>query len=269
MLQRVLVPLNFHESTAMVLDMCQYLKNFGTNEILLLHVGSDNKKSSDKNQKKLRLYAQELEKIDFKTSLFTRSGSTQIETIKLAEKENAHYISIPFKKKNLLSYALLGSRVKDIIRQSDIPVFVYRKKNNPEDIFRVLFAVSIKGEDKNLAMYIKHNDFQADMVYLVHAGKRAPDPFVEKQRQDMVEKYLKDMQNMCSLNDKKGESISLIGSPRKEILRTARKISANLVLMGKADTDSDIGPVLGSTVEDVSYNAPCSVLIVPTMEDRE
>lgn len=85
----------------------------------------------------------------------------------------------------------------------------------------------------------------------------------------MVEKYLKDMQNMCSLNDKKGESISLIGSPRKQILRTARKVSANLVLMGKADTGSDIGPVIGSTAEDVSYNAPCSVLIVPTMEGGE
>lgn len=128
MLQKVLVPLNLHESAAMVLDMCQYLKNFGTDEILLLHVGSNSTKSTDKNLRHLRLYAQELEKVDFKTSLFTRSGSTQLETIKLAEEENAHYISIPFRKKNWLSYALLGSRVKDIIRQSDIPVFVYRKK---------------------------------------------------------------------------------------------------------------------------------------------
>jgi nucleotide-binding universal stress UspA family protein len=55
----------------------------------------------------------------------------------------------------------------------------------------------------------------------------------------------------------------VLGTPRRQIVKAARRIPADLVLLGKADSVMGFAPVLGSTAEEVSYNVGCSVLIIP------
>ena len=271
MLQTALIPLYFNEATEVVADMCRYLTNFGTEKVFLLHVGSDRGRAGSQNHKRLSVYARAIEEIGLETQLLLKSGSIQIETIKAAEMEEVDYISIPFKKRSWLTYAILGSHVKDVIRQADIPVFVYKlpqPRETADDQFRVLFAASLRGGggDDHLVPYIKTNDFHADQVVFLHTRNRAPDPVVENERQEEVQKELESIRIACGLTEETGVCLSVLGSPRKQIVKVSKKLPANLVLLGKSDAVRSSEPVLGSTAEEVSYNAPCSVLIVPKKE---
>lgn len=269
MLHKALIPLDFSEPVEVVKDMCRFLTNFGTEQVYFLHVGTDKGKTGKANQKRLYTYTEVAEEIGLETEISVKPGSIQIQSIKTAETEGADYISIPFRKRSWLSYVLLGSHVKDVIRQSHLPVFVYKdpkRRELADEYFRALFAVSLRGSDEDLVPYIRTNSFQADQVTFLHAGKRAPDPVVEKERNDTVERELNALREKCGLSEEEGTCIAVIGTPRKQIIKIARKLPANLVLMGKSDVGGGSEPVLGSTAEEVSYNVPCSVLIIPKKE---
>lgn len=271
MLKKVLIPLNFHEKEALVLEMCRFLTNIGTEQVLLLHIGSSMGRVGNNNLKRLNHYAKTINELDLKAEILVRTGSVQMEIVKAAEEENADFISIPFEKKNFLHRAILGSRVKDLVRQADHPIFVYKTQKlnqHADDRFRVIYAASLKGGDEIAIPYMRSNSFQADEVYFLHAGKRAPDPVAEQQRREKAEKALLVLRDQCELSDDNGFCISLLGSPRRQIIRTANRLPANLVMIGKADSKAGMESVFGSTAEEVSYDAPCSVLIIPKQEDR-
>ncbi|MGC9311206.1 MAG: universal stress protein [Sediminispirochaetaceae bacterium] len=266
MLQKALVPLSFRESTDQVSGMCEFLQMLGTREAVLLHIGSDRGRAGAHNRRRLEEYAEHIEELGFRTEKLVRRGSVQQQIILASAELGADYISIVFRKKSWIARAILGSNVKDVIRLSDSPVFVYknpRRRQRADRVFRVLYATSLQGRDDSLLTYIRNEDFQADEITFLYAGRRAPDPVVEKQRQDKAERDLKVLEERCGLGQHSLKHLSVLGSPRRQILKTARGLPADLVLLGKADASASREPVLGSTAEEVSYNAPCSVLIIP------
>jgi nucleotide-binding universal stress UspA family protein len=264
MLKKVLVPLHFHESKDYFTKMFRFLQELGTDRAVLLHVGSNKGRGGAHNRARLTRYAEHIEGLGVRTELAVRPGSVQLEIVYAAEEFEADYISFSFRKKNRLSLAILGSTVKDVIRQSRIPVFVFKGTGRSEDdLFRVLYPSSLKWKDDVIASYIRNNEFRANEVDFLYVGKRAPDPVVEQQRRDRVEEELQELSRRCGYSEENSSTLNLLGSPRKQIVRVARRRSSNLVLLGKADSMSSREPVLGSTAEEVSYNAPCSVLIVP------
>lgn len=52
------------------------------------------------------------------------------------------------------------------------------------------------------------------------------------------------------------------GHPAQELVRTAKQIGSDLIVLGHSGHSAIWGPLLGSVVEKVSRHAPCSVLIV-------
>ncbi len=270
MLTKALVPLNFRESVQKVTDMCQFIRSLGTERVVLLHVGTERGRAGKNNRNRLLEYAGEIQPLGLYTDTVVRAGSVQEQIENCADEFDADFISIPFKKKSWLSRVILGSNVKDVIRLSDKPIFVYKVpgfRQRNDEVFRVLYATSLQGRDDIIISYIRKESFQLDEITFIYVGRRAPDPFVEKQRRDTVEKSLHELGEKCGLGRDESSYIQVIGSPRKEIVKEARRLPADLVLMGKADTGSSSEPVLGSTAEEVSYNAPCSVLLVPKNVD--
>jgi nucleotide-binding universal stress UspA family protein len=269
MLKKVLIPLNFHEKHAYVLEMCRFLTQIGTEHVLLLHIDSAQGRNRHRSQGRLDQYIEAIKGLGLGLEAKIRIGAVQMEIPKAAEEMGADFISIPFKKKNVLHRAIMGSRLKDLVRQTRHPIFVYKTqkpRQHADDIFRVAYAASLKGGDEQVISTLRSNDFQADQVYFLHAGKRAPDPVAEQQRQERVATALMAMKSKCGLTQDNGFCISSLGSSRRLILRTARQLPANLVLIGKADSAIGMESVFGSTAESVSYDAPCSVLIIPKHE---
>lgn len=269
MLNKVLIPLNLKETVDKVTDMCLFVKSFGVETAVLFHAGSNRGRAGKQNKKRLERYAEEIQPIGIETKEVIRPGSIQDGIEVTAVEEDADFIGLPFKKKNFLSRAILGSTIKDVIRLSDIPVFVYKKpgfRQRNDERFRVLYATSLQGRDEALISHIRHENFHVDEIVFMHVGRRAPDPVVEKERRDSVETSLRELGEKYGVQQDGKSYIEMLGSPRREIVKASRRIPADLILIGKADTGTTSEPVLGSTAEEVSYNAPCSVLIVPKKE---
>lgn len=266
MLKKGLIPLKFHESVKQVSSMCAFLQKLGTTNIVLLHVGSNRGKSGRRNNRRLNEYAEVIQQLGIRTDIDIRPGPLHNQVFNAAEEAEVDYISLFFMKKSWIARAILGSHVKDIIRLSDLPVFVYKnpkRMNSPDETFRLLYATSLQGRDDAILSYIRDADLRTDEVLFLHVGRRAPDPSAEQSRKEKVKQELKEAMEQCSLQKPQHEYLAIIGSPRRQIVKTARKSSADLLLLGKADTTAVREPVLGSTAEEVSYRSPCSVLIIP------
>ena len=233
---------------------------------MLIHVGSNKGGTGRHNREKLDAAAARIEKQGFSVETAIRPGSIQLEIVHAAGEFEADYIGFSFKRKNWLKRTILGSNIKDVIRQSDIPVFVYKERTRQiieDKAYRVLYPSSLQWKDDVIVSYIRDKEFQPDEVIFFYAGKRAPDPVVEKQRQDRVEEQLEELRIQSGLAQEETRKVAVLGSPRRQIVRIARKTLADVIFLGKADTTVGMGPVLGSTAEEVSYNAGCSVLIIP------
>jgi nucleotide-binding universal stress UspA family protein len=210
--------------------------------------------------------AERVQSLGFHTETVVRPGSRQLVIVDTAEEKGADFIAFAFQKKSFLRRTIMGSTVKDVIRQSDIPVFVYKERplwRSADDTFRVMYATSLQWGDDIILSYIRDKRFKADEIIFVHVGRRAPDPVVERQRQERVEQQLWALRENCGLGESDSRHISVLGTPRRQIVKAARRIPADLVLVGKADSVVGLAPVLGSNAEEVSYNVGCSVLIIP------
>ncbi len=266
MLKRALIPLNFHEKPEKFAGLCTYVQSLGTEEAVLLHVGPQSKGQMNHNRQRLEAVAEQVRTMGLKTETELRTGSVQRQVLRAVEERECNYIAFAFKKKSILRRAIMGSTVKDIVRQSDLPVFIYKERPrrwSGAKEFRVMYATSLQWGDDIILSYISDRHFRADEVVFLHVGHRAPDPWVEGQRREQVEQQLWELRKNCGFGREDSSHISVLGSARKQIVRAARRVPADLVLLGKADSVGGMAPVLGSTTEEVSYNLVCSVLIIP------
>lgn len=271
MLKRVLIPINFHEKPEKIDGMCSLLTSIGTEDAVLLHVGADKKGAGRQNRRRLEEIAARVRENGLRTEEIVRPGSVQMVVVRTAEEAGCDFIAFAFRRKSILRRAIMGSTVKDVIRQSDLPVFVYKERPrwwSSDERFRAMYATSLQFGDDIILSYIRDKQFKADEIVFLHVGRRAPDPWVEGQRKERVEQQLWELRKNCGLGEEDSRHLSVIGAARREIIRAARKVPADLVLVGKADSVGGMVPVLGSTTEEVSYNVGCSVLIIPREIDE-
>lgn len=271
MLRKALIPVSFKESEDRFRAMLLFLKEAGVQRSLLLHVGAVKGRAAEAQKIRLNHYAALSREAGLEAEILLRAGTVTRVILAAAEEEAVDFLAINFKKKNFMARALLGSRVKDLIRLSTLPILVHKyplfSPARQDNVFQVLYTVSRKGPAATILEYIKNNAFHADQVGFVHAGSRAPDPVVEKERQAVLESRFHSLAVQCGLQQEKTAFFSFIGDARRGILRAARRLPADLVVMGKSDVRRETSePVLGSTAEEVSYKAPCSVMIIPVQE---
>jgi len=270
MVKKAIFPLKFHENENQISSISDFLKMMGMQKLVALHVGRARGRSGAQSADRLEHYARRIRERGFEVETAVRSGAVSTAIIFAAEEFEADLIGITFRKKSWLTRTILGSTVKDVIRQSEIPVFVHKKgsrRQRNDRVFRVLYATSLQGRDERILSFLRKGRSREDELILLYVGRRAPDPVVEQKRKAAVDEELKALMELSGYSGENTRFVDLIGSPRKHIIKTAKRFSADLILLGKSDSTSSSGPVLGSTAEEVSYNAPCSVLIVPKQNE--
>lgn len=264
MLRKALIPVNYHEKPEKLRAMAVLLHTLGTREAVLLHIGRPNSRRTE-------TLARAVEDAGLSVESAARTGSVQMRIVESAEDLGTDFIAFAFKKKSVLRRAIMGSTVKDVIRQSDIPVFVFKEPppwRSSDETFRVMYATSLQWGDDIILSYIRDKWFQAEEMVFLHVGRRAPDPVVEGRRKEAVEAKLRELRANCGLGESDSKQVSVLGAARRQIVRVARRFGVDLVLLGKADSVIGLAPVLGSTTEEVSYNVGCSVLIIPRDIER-
>jgi nucleotide-binding universal stress UspA family protein len=265
--KRVLFPVSLREKRKQIINLVDFLTNFETEEIVLLHVQSSGVSSKGHAQSKLNELKELLKEYSFKISTEIVRGHDATEIVNRAEANGIDFICFSWKRKSPLQRVLLGSTTKDVIRLSRIPVFVYKSlsilTSSDNTMNRVLYASDFEQSDNDIIPYLKTNSLRANELYILHVGMRAPDIEAENQRQKRVNIKLEELKEKCLNSFKEIKTISKVGNSRKIIVKQARKNNIDLILMGKHDAPARFSRILGTNAEYVSHHSNCSLLIIP------
>lgn len=265
MFEHALFPLNFNETTSRIEEMLAYLSLFGTRTITFLHVVEFGVAAAGRAEKRLWRVSEQAAARGFESRVLVRNGSAANEIVRVSEEEAADFIVFSWKRKTWIQRSILGSTTRDVIRLADLPVFVH-KHNRPapgEEGMTVLYATAFKATDADVAPYLRSPGLSGHRLRLMHVGERAPDPAAERARLSEVESNLARLADEFSDNFDETDETATVGSPRREIVREARRVGADVVIVGKSDAPAGLGAVLGSTAEELPHSARCSVLIIP------
>ncbi|MEF8889355.1 MAG: universal stress protein, partial [Desulfohalobiaceae bacterium] len=128
MLKTAVLPLSLKEPKQRVYDMAQCLKHFGTETVYLVHVMA-NKEDSPKQrtiQQAIRNIADSLRELGLYVEMYFKTGRIADTVTQAAKELEADYLSLHWRKKNVIKQTLLGSAVADILRMCTLPVFIYQ-----------------------------------------------------------------------------------------------------------------------------------------------
>lgn len=269
MFKTALLPVSFREPEWLIHSLGQYLRNFGTQRIVLVHVVASGLQNERRSRERLEKTSRALSAESYEISCLVRTGSPALEICTVARQEAVNFICIPWKRKDFLQRTLLGSTTEDLVRLANLPVFVYKfraESGSPNELDDILYATSFDPSHERIIEYLRSDKLKAGTLHVLHAGSRAPDPDAERKRLDDVVNEFTDFKKQCERCFDDIELITAVGNPKREILRAARQVDAELIVLGKHGEAKALDKLLGSTAETVTHKSRCSVLIVPAAE---
>lgn len=266
MFDKALVPLELRRSQKELSAMIKFLKTLNTKSVHLLHVMSE----GVGKKKTLQGYIDEIAyslSIETEMELTTEvtEGHIASRISQTANDIDADFIYITSNHRGFMYRTFLGSTSRDVIRLTDKPAFVHKSRPYllaDEHVSRILYATDFGPTAEKALNYVKNLGELVEEIFLLHVGKRAPDPFEEKRRQQEVNSKLENLENELKNYFESIESISTVGSPHKVIHSYSERKKADLIIMGRL---SKPGPqhLMGSTSERVSGSAHSSILLIP------
>ena len=266
MLNRSAVKVSLEEPRKKFLEMIAFLRNFGTRAVHLVHVApGGSAKHLQKARDQLGEIGREVAEFGFEVQTHFSKGHAPSAFIGVAESQEVDYVSIFWVPKPVLRNALLGSIDADILRLSNLPVFIHNTKlfQSVVALESVLYATDFTYTDCAVMPYLVDSRFKAQKLYLLHVGDRAPDPATENRRKQQVLENLERLARECSHAYEEVEVIETIGLARREIVKQAAAHNVDLIVAGKSQDVSPVGQIIGSTAEILPHRAKCSVFIIP------
>ena len=268
MFANVLFPLNLKESMGNIHSLAQSLKSFDTQRLILLTVLSSDLsgKQAVHARKKLSAIKEELEEYGFNIEILLRSGHIATEITRAASELDTGFICMTWKKKPFIRYTLMGSHTKDVIRLSDVPIFMFKRSlfsSSDTRLNAVLYATDFEANDHTILPYLNYDGLKANQLIILNVGQRAPDPNAEQTRLRRVYNKLLSLKDKCADSFDQIETVASIGNPKRVILREARKNGADVIVIGKYTDTSPMEKVMGSTAESIAHRSRVSVLIIP------
>lgn len=266
MLEKAAIKISLDEPEKKFLEMIAFMRNFGTRKIVLIHVRSKSSfREHELAENLLEAKCSEIMEMGIEAEYIIRNGSVPSVAIDVAEEVKADYLTIYWKPKGLLRQALLGSIDSDILRMSNLPVFIYNPKflRPVVELQSVLYATDFKPTSAVVRPYLVNRNFKADTLYLLNVGQRAPDPVTEEKRINEVSDNLHKIAETCDDSYEHIEVITTLGIVYREIVKQARAKGVDLIIVGKSEDLDAVGKLIGSTAELLPHKSPCSVFIIP------
>lgn len=267
MFTTALLPLSFREPQWRLKAMLAFLGNFDTERVVLLHVSTGPVTTGTRTRmERLRESLVDMEELPEGLTVDTRvrSGSPAFEIATTGREEGADFVYFPWKRKNWIQRTLVGSTTKDVIRLSNLPIFVFKQRTilREEGPFRILYPTNFKDTDRYVVPYLQYPGLAAEELVLLNVHERAPDPTAESRQERWCSENLTRLAKEVESNFSEVAPSAATGNPRKMIPRTARREGIGLVILGKSDEESALSAMMGSVAEEVANSAPCSVFIV-------
>ncbi|RQD63068.1 MAG: universal stress protein [Desulfonatronovibrio sp. MSAO_Bac4] len=266
MLQKVAVKVSLKETPAMIINMIKFLGNFGTKEIHLLHAAS--KITSQQKtviEKKLEKISSEAISLGYSVQIHIRRGHVPTSIIEMAEEKMVDYVALHWMPKSVFGSALFGNIDSDILRLSNLPVFIHHPGLFKTEVTleQVLYATDFKYTDGVVLPYLVDSKFKANRLYILHVGARAPDPVTEQSRRKRVLQSLNRLAKECAHAYDIVEAIETRGSASKQIVKQAAALDVDLIVVGKSEKPNAMSQVVGSTAEILPHRTRCNIFIIP------
>ncbi len=264
MLGTCILPLSLKESFKTIRSIASFIKDLGTERIFLSHI-FEGKRIRQKQSEKMGDIAEELRGMDFTVSTHSRKGPVVDGIMDLTKELAPDFAALPWHNVDPLRRSLVGSIDIDIVRSIDIPALIYKKESISSDpgLSSIIYATNFQRTDSIVVPYLSGNSLNAGTLYLLHVGKRAPDPEADQKRRSLIRKSLDRLAGECRVNFNNVETIETVGSVRTEIVREAKRKKADMIIMGKTDSKKSIDRILGSTAESVAIKSHTNIILIP------
>lgn len=272
LLARAVVKIGFQAAQGRVEEMLAAMRSFGTREVHLTHVRpAGSRPLSAKRSARLGQLQEHARSLGLQAETHLLHGHPPSRINAVAWQLEADYIAIPWVHKPVLAQALLGSIDEDVVRTSDSPVFIFSRSllGRTERLESVLYATDFQSSDRTVMPYLKDRNFEARTLHLLHVGDRAPDPATDRRRREEVLAHLHRLAAECSHAYEQVVPMETLGTTRTQIVRKARELSVDLVVVGRSGKTGMMERFIGSTAEYLPHKSPCSVFIIPAAEQPE
>lgn len=268
LLSTAAVKISLDEPRKKFLEMIACLKSYGTRQIHLVHIRTKSRYIyMEKAEALLEEIAGEVAAMGLDVGQHIHTGSAPSMFVDTAVSLGADYLCLYWRPKGLLRHALLGSIDSDILRISNLPVFIHKPRLFADSTLldRVLYATDFTSTDAAAMPYLVNSRFKARILYLLHVRERAPDPATDKALQESVLDNLRRLADQCRQAYDQVEIIESLGMVRREITRQAKATSADLIVVGKSEKPDAVARFIGSTAEILPHKTRCSIFVIPSI----
>ncbi len=246
-------------------------------EITVAHVFKDEddaapgSSSFKKVQSRVRALVTELRRAGYENAgEVYRSGEVFEQIKEIADKEDSGLIMVASHGKGFFKSALLGSTTFDLARATDRPLFVSKPVETDADemlqknlLHRILVPTDFSLKSLSALDVIRMLREHINEVIFVHIVERS------RSQEDLEDKMRAASRRLQELVDEMkifGINSSYRvrkGAASKKILSIAEKEDVSLIVMAKTGAGLVKGLVMGSTAQNVTLNAECSLLLLP------
>ncbi|RQD63167.1 MAG: universal stress protein [Desulfonatronovibrio sp. MSAO_Bac4] len=265
MIRKVLQPVDLSESPKDIKARSLFIDRFGGQEIILFHVMNPGVDSRDQSESRISRLEDEIKETGVNARASLATGHVASEIVRAASDEGVDIIYMPASRKNILVSTLMGSVTDDVIRLSDVPVFVHKQR--PElakrkSLDKLMLATDFQKAAVRAKPYVHMLGEYIPELIILHVGQRASDPETEQLRRENVEQGLKEIKKEFAGDYERVKHYARIGSPARHIIETAEQEQAELVVLGRINEPFP-SKILGSTCARVTSGVGSSVLLVP------
>jgi len=278
MFKKVLLCYDFSSPSEELYVFLEELQEFGTEEVILSHVidpGMNTLQAYEEAEEYFLNRVEDLKEKGFKPQVEIPVGSPAEEVNKVAEREKVSLVLIGSRGKSKIKEMMLGSIAANIIRTSEVPVFIdkYRGQNDdyetmcPEKFCKILYPTDFSKQSMKVYETIKEliktkpeKFLEIVLCHVVDKGETQEE--VENSKEKSREELEKLKGELEALGPKV-QTFTAVGIPSENINNIAEEEKVTLVMIAARGAGGFKELFLGSTAENVARRSQRPVILFP------
>ena len=278
MMKKAVLATDFSDSSRCLMDCVEEFKTVGLKELILIHVidaqnsGLSSPALQQYDQDYLDREKERLSRRGIEVKVRVELGYPAQKIVEVAREEKASIILVGSHGKGFLRELLLGSTAFDIIRSSDIPVFIEKirreegKEPRPICVNRlenVLIPVDFSPCSELVVERTLHLAPYIERVSLISIIETSRD---EEEMEKTKREYENDLKEIARRFSEQGVDVDTrvsVGLASEMILKRAEEFQATLIALGTRGAGRLQRLLLGSTADAVARRSKYPILLFP------
>ncbi|MFA5614713.1 MAG: universal stress protein [Methanoculleus sp.] len=268
MFKKTLIPVAYGERPGELGRIGKFLEDLGSRSICLFHVDEPASLFRGADPSWLTRLAGALGETGLAVEVRRGDGHIASAIAEAALLEEVDGIFMKTKRRWHIETVLLGSVSRNLLRLSDVPVFIQKARprlssdgNEPgrEDM-KILYATDLDEASTRLLPYMM--GFQGAWCHILHVRGRRADPAAERQRGKVVDEEMHRTAEDLRPYFDRVTTEQRIGNPATQVLHVSEQIGADVIALGRRRRAFFSAP-LGATAERIVTGSKASIFLVP------